>query len=787
MNIDVNKIWDAVKQDVTEGYRIFVEELERGYESVEEVIDTVGDVIDWAYDETYNGMLKCVRWWEDGLMDLNCVFVTYTREGFIYLKYFCAQSVNMAIQIGSQHAEYTLNIVKNALLNIGIEMTTELLEYLYRDCSDHNFTVEIDRNGNISLSKEDIQFLIDWLLRIEYAPMLGLTTIEQNVIAPDFNGGLHGTSALIKAFYTCLDNAPYLMKCDEIDGHYITDFSDHFLDIIDELSLNDDFINAVAQHENTFANCSIEMGTTSSSGNTRFKEITINGGLSYTTHNYVVSQGTHTDGTPCTLIAVPYTGGICSFGLKITRVGLNNYRVDSKRVVVNVTPETPVGTPVQNKGGFDIITTGLGTTAPNTMYRAQFVSIPYKVTNDIDEIQPTWKNNPNPDIPDPVYNYPTPDTPYNPLTPIRTPNHITEPLPIIPYTPPQPIPPEPLPPEPPTPTPPTPVVIPVDEPKPIKPPTNNDIPTATPPWVHIYNPADRELSDFSESLWSDTIMEKLKKWWSNNPMDGVLTLKKIHLPSSTNKGSANIVLGAYDSGITVATVPRIAVFNFIEPSNAWTIDGIYNDYRDYFCTASIYIPCCGTYELDIKDIMYSSLYLTSIYDVLTGDMVVHLMIKKDGWSDYVDLYQYNGNMATEYPLSSGTRDGLMSGLIGGTVGTVSTIAQGLSGNVVGAVASGISTVSSVASSIGRNIQRTGSIGGIGSELCVRYPFIIIKCPHSFNNNETDVIKGVRTNVTATVSECSGMTRFKDIHIDIPMATNTEKNEIESLLKSGIYC
>lgn len=378
-----------------------------------------------------------------------------------------------------------------------------------------------------------------------------------------------------------------------------------------------------------------------------------------------------------------------------------------------------------------------------------------------------------PDWPD-GNNTPVPTT--EPDEPIRQPEpiKITEPIPRPKPPRPEPIP-EPTPDE---------DVQPIPTPVPASTP-DDDI-------VHIYNPSDAELRGLNGKLWDDTTIAELKKWWNNNPMDGIISLSKVFvLPEAIKNPSTQaairkpIVLGTWsDDTVKAKIIERYKEYEF----DSIVVEREYDDYRDYEATVEIYLPCIGYRELVAEDVIGKQVKVKYNVDVVTGDFIAYVSVTR-GTKDVV-MYTYDGNMAVAYPVSGSSRPGLISNIIG-TAGSVVTgaltgaIKGGPAGAGIGAGVSLASNIPSLANSRQRTIQRSGSMGGSLAALGIRYPYILVSRPIPYENPSKHELYGRAANHSARVSSMQGFTSFKEIHVEIARASDEEKNMIHSMLLEGI--
>lgn len=287
----------------------------------------------------------------------------------------------------------------------------------------------------------------------------------------------------------------------------------------------------------------------------------------------------------------------------------------------------------------------------------------------------------------------------------------------------------------------------------------------------IYNPTINELKSLGGYLWSSNIIEILQKFL-NNPMDCIISLHMIYATPSTD-GKQNIILGYLDSGVSA----NVVVNQFVNiDCGSVNVSEYFGDVRDYvspYTDVECYLPFIGIVKLKTEDIIGSNINIIYTLDVLTGAILCKIFVTKNGAKQ--QLYTYNGNASVQIPLTGSDRTRLLSGAITGAVAGITT--GGLIGAVAGGVAGGLMG--------GTSIERSGNFSANSGALGIKKPYLIISRKTPYDADNYNDYYGYPSNKTVVLNSCKGFTRIKDIHVDIPNATNEEKNEIETLLKNGI--
>lgn len=288
----------------------------------------------------------------------------------------------------------------------------------------------------------------------------------------------------------------------------------------------------------------------------------------------------------------------------------------------------------------------------------------------------------------------------------------------------------------------------------------------------VYNPTTTEIHNVGSYLWSDNIITVITKMFQN-PLDAIISLHIVYCTPS--RGSRkNIKLGYLDTGVSAVTVPE--QFNTID-CGSLRVNEFYNDARDYsaaYTSVQIYLPFIGIKTLSTADVVGSVINVVYTIDVFTGAVLCKIFISKNGSKKM--LYCFSGNCSVQVPLTGADRTRLLSGAISGAGAGFAV--GGPIGAAVGAVAGGFTG--------GVSLERSGQFSANSGAMGIKIPYLIITRKNNYDAGNYNKYYGFPSNVSVNLSRCSGYTRVKDVHVDnINNATENEKREIESILKSGI--
>ena len=294
---------------------------------------------------------------------------------------------------------------------------------------------------------------------------------------------------------------------------------------------------------------------------------------------------------------------------------------------------------------------------------------------------------------------------------------------------------------------------------------------------HVYNPSSSEVSALGAWLWSANIVDQIIRLFQN-PLEAVIGLHAIfgepHVSSS-----ASIVVGNLTSTVSSRVVS--SQYTQVDCGSVWLTEYFGNvfDYAPY-TSVSLFLPFIGIVDLDVGDVMRAEIGVVYNIDVYTGACIAQVSVTRDGVGGVV--YQYPGKCSVEYPISGASYSRMLQGVLGAAVSAVgSGIATG--GNpVMGAIAAGSSFISG-----GEKIQvqRSGSFSGNAGAMGSKIPYLIIRRPQTNMAINFERYDGRGSNFSSMLSQVSGYTKCKEVHLNVPGAYKDELDEITRLLKEGV--
>lgn len=290
----------------------------------------------------------------------------------------------------------------------------------------------------------------------------------------------------------------------------------------------------------------------------------------------------------------------------------------------------------------------------------------------------------------------------------------------------------------------------------------------------IYNPSQAELNSFGAWLWSSNFVDQLLKVF-NNPMESIIGLHKVYA-SPIIGGTSNIKVGYLDSGVNSKFVSNQYTKIDCGTVNLQEYFGNVFDYSPY-TSIELYLPCVGFVQLDVSNVMRSSINITYTIDVLTGACLAEVNVKRDNSGGV--LYSYSGNCASQYPLSSGSYMGIVSSVIGVAGSVVGTIASGgsLAPLALGAT-NGLLNAKT-------HVQHSGSLSGNSGVMGGKIPYLIITRPQTNMAENYQHFQGIPSNTYTQLSACHGFVKVKNVNVQNIIAESEELEEIKTLLLDGV--
>lgn len=276
-----------------------------------------------------------------------------------------------------------------------------------------------------------------------------------------------------------------------------------------------------------------------------------------------------------------------------------------------------------------------------------------------------------------------------------------------------------------------------------------------------------ELSNLNDFLWSTNFADVIGKYILGDPMaciTGIMSLP-VTIPEVNRGSEYNISILNQDTG---AKGTRLTSLIAYIDCGQLDVRPYWGNFMDYNTDIQIYVPYCGTYHLDINEVMNSILHLSYKVDIMTGACVATLYVTNGACR--APLYTFSGTMGIEYPLSSADRSRLISATMGALSNPPATALQ---------------TVATGVSANAPNIQHNGAYNGNSGALSPQQPYLIIRRQvQSLPESYSDYI-GYPSNITGYIGDVRGFAKISAIHLNIS-CLSSESEELLNILHDGFY-
>lgn len=297
------------------------------------------------------------------------------------------------------------------------------------------------------------------------------------------------------------------------------------------------------------------------------------------------------------------------------------------------------------------------------------------------------------------------------------------------------------------------------------------------------------VNNLADYLWNadETIFNEIVKGLSlmgGNPIDGLIDLRLYPfdvVSKSGGSGSAgNIVVGRTDTGISGVIVNN---YNAIIDLGSCVFTQKFKNFLDYepYTTASLYIPYVGIVPIPTAQFSGQNVSCKLIVDITTGSCTAVVFCNN------IPMIYKNGTIGVDIPMTATNSANYASRIIGGLTSGSVDIAMGAATGNPTSVISGLGEITNAAMGVNNTMYNTAGSSAPSCSLwqpqncyfVIQKPVPIV--PDNYGHNV-----GFACNYQATLSSLSGFTCCYNPDVSTIAATEEEKQELEQLLKSGVY-
>lgn len=206
------------------------------------------------------------------------------------------------------------------------------------------------------------------------------------------------------------------------------------------------------------------------------------------------------------------------------------------------------------------------------------------------------------------------------------------------------------------------------------------------------------------------------------------------------------------------------------------------NYKNYYTqSVQIWLPYIGMKQLDIKRLMGKRFRVEYAFDLLTHQCTAFL------FADDILVDYYPGEIGINMPITATNFAQYASNYIS-LIGSATGVIAGAAANPVMGAAGAIPMSFEMAKTMNINNYRE-SKGGVTSGIAAFSPqYVYLLFEQLESEDDDDAIRAMRgwpSNAFGRLEEFGGFLSVTDVELDCTRATESEKAEIESLLRSGI--
>jgi hypothetical protein len=266
-----------------------------------------------------------------------------------------------------------------------------------------------------------------------------------------------------------------------------------------------------------------------------------------------------------------------------------------------------------------------------------------------------------------------------------------------------------------------------------------------------------------------------------SPIDSLIDLRlyPFDVRAFTGAGTPEFIkFGRTETTVAASRLPHDA--NAVIDLGSCTVPREYNNFLDYQTTAQLYIPFCGVCELPMDRVLNHELSIKLIVDYVTGSGTAVVFV------DNLPLIYQQGVIGVSIPMTA-TNSAEFGKTIAGNL--VKTAADAVSGDLGGAAAGALDSAAAIWQ--GSKIQKAGASSPQTSLYQPKNAYLLLSlvnpAPKVWEDEYADIAGYATFMPIAAIGDLSpGFTAFDNVKLNIPGATERERDMILQLLKEGIY-
>lgn len=292
-----------------------------------------------------------------------------------------------------------------------------------------------------------------------------------------------------------------------------------------------------------------------------------------------------------------------------------------------------------------------------------------------------------------------------------------------------------------------------------------------------------DLCDFlynaSDSVFDEIIDGVLTR---GNPIESLIDLRlyPFDVRAFTGAGTPEFIkFGRTQTTVAASKLPHNA--NAVISLGSCVVPRYYNNFLDYEMTAKLYIPFCGVCDLPVDRILNHTLSIKLIVDYITGACCAVVYV------DSLPLVYQSGVIGVSIPMTATDSAEFGKSIIGNLITGATQTAGKNPAAAVGSFADAASKIWN-----GSDIQTAGSSSPQVALYQPKNAYLLLSIVNPPSGVYDDVYAatiGYATFMPVSAISWmngSGFTVFDNVQLTVGQATDAERDEILSLLTSGVY-
>lgn len=281
------------------------------------------------------------------------------------------------------------------------------------------------------------------------------------------------------------------------------------------------------------------------------------------------------------------------------------------------------------------------------------------------------------------------------------------------------------------------------------------------------------LNGLASAMWGSTFLDALHKFFGDDtPYEAIISLSIFpwanNIPSGT---SQTLKIGNVTMGSDYGTISgeKITQQFYDVMLGSTTVPEYYHNSLDYapHTKVELYLPAVGMVQLPVSVVMGKCIAVKYRIDLLSGDLCAMIAVYNDtNMNSGIGVFQcHTGNIRCMCPISASDGSNLFNTLLQGA----STGRASLSKHM-----------------FKEDVMQYGSYAGNKAMLNTLDPILYIRRPTDVTPTGFNLYHGFVTNQVLALGTLSGFTQVEDIALGIAGASKEDLEEIETLLKEGVY-